>query len=405
MRSDFRKHTQSHVIKPIARNGLLMTTAKEGEKSVKIAKPFNNETIEQNVISILRSGMLVQGKFVKQFESKLSEYIGCKHVIAVNSGTAALQVGIAAIRKFSILSKNVIPEIVTTPLSFAATANAIIGSDCLPVFADIDPKTFNIDPSLAKEKMTDETIAIEPVDVYGLPADIDSIRKIAGRRKVSVVEDAAEAIGASYNGRKIGNVSEVSCFSTYATKNLHTCEGGFITTNNEILAEEMRMIRNQGQAVRYNQVTLGFNFRMQEINAAIGLEQLLHLDNMNQKRKSNAQSIIDGLRGVDCIDFQKVDNPNDHAWYLFSLTLNESRAGMTRDVFVQKLRDQGIEADVAWPTPIHLQPYYRQRFGFKEGDYPIAEKISRTVFQLPIQPFLSNEEIQRVIRVVKSTLS
>ena len=204
------------------------------------------------------------------------------------------------------------------------------------MFADIDPQTFNINPSLAKEKMTDETIAIEPVDVYGLPADIDSVRKIVGRRKVSIVEDAAEAIGASYKGKKIGNVSDVSCFSTYATKNLHTCEGGFITTNDEILAEEMRMIRNQGQAARYNQVTLGFNFRMQELNAAIGLEQLAHLDNLNQKRRNNALSIIDGLRGVDCIDFQKVDNPNDHAWYLFSLTLNESRAGMTRDAIVQK---------------------------------------------------------------------
>ena len=398
-------HTHGQVINPLAGIGLPMTTTKEEARSVKIANPFNNETIEQNVISVLRSGMLVQGKLVKQFESRLSEYIGCKNVIAVNSGTAALQAGIAAIRKFSGLSKNVTPEIVTTPLSFAATANAIIGSDCLPVFADIDPQTFNINPSLAKEKMTDETIAIEPVDVYGLPADIDSVRKIVGRRKVSIVEDAAEAIGASYKGKKIGNVSDVSCFSTYATKNLHTCEGGFITTNDEILAEEMRMIRNQGQAARYNQVTLGFNFRMQELNAAIGLEQLAHLDNLNQKRRNNALSIIDGLRGVDCIDFQKVDNPNDHAWYLFSLTLNESRAGMTRDALVQKLRDQGIEADVAWPIPIHLQPYYRQRFGFREGDYPIAEKISRTVFQLPIQPFLSNEEIQRVIRVVKSTLS
>ena len=380
-------------------------TSQEQAKPVKIARPFNNETIEMNVLSILRSGMLVQGKFVKQFESRLSEYIGCKHVIAVNSGTAALQVGIAAIRKFSSLPKNVAPEIVTTPLSFAATANAIIGSNCVPIFADVDPETFNINPSLVKEKMNDETIAIEPVDVYGLPADIESIRKIVGRRKISIVEDAAEAIGGSYRGKKIGNVSDISCFSTYATKNLHTCEGGFVTTNNDVIAEEMRMVRNQGQSSRYNQVTLGFNFRMQEINAAIGLEQLSVIDKLNEQRMSNAQTIVDGLRDVDCIEFQRVDNPKEHAWYLFSLMLNESRAGMSRDVFVQKLRDQGIEADVAWPTPIHLQPYYRQRFGFKEGDYPVAEKICRTIFQLPIQPFLSYEEVQRVIRGVKSVLS
>ncbi|HVB11590.1 MAG TPA: DegT/DnrJ/EryC1/StrS family aminotransferase [Nitrososphaerales archaeon] len=371
---------------------------------VKLAKPFNSESIEKAVVSILRSGMLVQGQFVKEFESQLSSYIGCKHVIAVNSGTAALQVGISAVRKFRDIPPNVIPEVVTTPLSFAATANAAIGSGCLPVFADVDPETFNIDPVKVKEKITASTIAIEPVDVYGLPADLDGLRNQTGKMKIPIVEDSAEAIGALYKGKKIGNVSVISCFSTYATKNLHTCEGGFVTTNDDGLANEMRMVRNQGQASRYNQVTLGFNFRMQEMDAAIGLEQLKILDELNETRMNHALAVKEGLESLDCLNFQKVESPKDHSWYLFSLTLDERRARISRDKLVQRLKEGGVEADVAWPTPIHLQPYFRKEFGFKEGDFPISEKICKTVFQLPIQPFLTKEEVQRVVSTVKSIL-
>ncbi len=380
-----------------------MSLTQRETKPVKIAKPFNNESIEKAVISVLRSGMLVQGQFVKQFETNLSEYIGCRYVIAVNSGTAALQTGIATIKKFRGLPKNAVPEVVTTPLSFAATANAAVGSGCLPVFADVDEETFNIDPEKVKEKIGPNTIAIEPVDVYGLPADLDSIR-IAGKDKIPIVEDAAEAIGASYKGKKIGNVAKISCFSTYATKNLHTCEGGFVTTNDEALASEMRMVRNQGQASRYNQATLGFNFRMQEINAVIGLEQLKVLDELNAKRMKNALVIKESLSSLECLGFQEVHNPKEHAWYLFSLTLDERKAGMPRDKLVQRLKEQGIEADIAWPTPIHLQPYYREKFGFKEGDFPVSEKICKMVFQIPIQPFLTDDEIQRMISAMKSIL-
>ena len=165
------------------------------------------------------------------------------------------------------------------------------------------------------------------------------------------------------------------------------------------------MVRNQGQIARYNPVTLGFNFRMQEMNAAIGLEQLGILDELNEKRMNNALRIREELGGLDCLDFQKVEKPKDHAWYLFSLTVDERKAGISRDKLVQRLKAEGVEADVAWPTPIHLQPYYRQRFGFKEGDFPVSEKICKSVFQLPIQPFLTAEEIQRVISTVKSILS
>jgi len=389
---------QSCHYKPYFKNCLSAALPPEKRPKIKIAKPFNDETIERSIVAILRSGMLVQGEFVKQFESQLSEYIGARDVIAVNSGTAALQLGLAA------AAGGTKGEVITSPLSFAATANAAIANGLTPVFADVDPETFNIDPMNIKEKISGETVAVEPVDVYGLPADLQEIRDLASKKKIRVVEDAAEAIGAKYNGKKIGNFSDVSCFSTYATKNLHTGEGGFITTNDEKLASEIRMARNQGQASRYNQKVMGYNFRMLEICAAIGLGQLPQLDALNEKRRRHAEALIQGLEDIECLSFQRVDSVEDHAWYMFSVTLDQNGAGITRDKLVQKLKDEGVEADVSWPTPIHLQPYYRETFGYKEGDFPIAEKVCQTIFQLPIQPFLTEEEIRRVIDTVKSIL-
>ena len=374
-------------------------------QNVKIAKPFMNEDIVDTVASILRSGMMVQGKYVKEFETKLSNYIGAKHVIAVNSGTAALHVAIFAVLESR--RKPISPgdaEVVTTPLSFAATANAVLHAGCTPVFADVDPETFNIDPNKADDKVSERTIAIEPVDVFGLPADLEKINSIANAHGFPVVEDAAEAIGASLSGKKIGTISELTCFSTYATKNLHTGEGGFVTTADDDLARSMEMIRSQGQSSKYNHKMLGYNYRMLEMSAAIGIPQISILDDLNSKRRENAKSLKETLSHVPSLTFQRVAKPEEHAWYMFSLLLDERKAGMSRDKFVSKLKESGIDADVSWPTPIHLQPYFRERFGYKEGDFPISEMICKSIFQLPIQPFLTSEEVHRTSSAVKSIL-
>lgn len=376
----------------------------EGNSSqnpVRIAKPYNDEHIETRVISILRSGRLVQGKVVEEFEKSLCQYFGSKYAICVNSGTAALHSSILALK----MANKDRSEVITTPLSFAATANAIIHAGCTPVFSDVDPETFNIDPMEIEDKISERTLAIEPVDVYGLPADLERIGRIASSHAIQVVEDAAESIGAVYKGRRIGSISPLSCFSTYATKNLHTAEGGFITTNDDNLAATIRMIRNQGQSSRYNQEILGYNFRMIEICAAIGLGQLPMLDELNERRRQNAIYLKEGLSKVESIGFQKVDDPSAHSWYLFSLTLDPGRAGMSRDSFVSKLKESEIEADVAWPTPIHLQPYFHETFGFKRGQFPAAEGICEKVFQLPIQPFLTREELDKIVRSVKQILA
>lgn len=370
---------------------------------VRIAKPYNDEDIERDVIAILRSGRLVQGEKVKDFEKALSEYIGCKHVVAVNSGTAALHSAILATRLKE--KKEEKKEIITTPLSFAATANAAIHSGCKPVFVDVDPETFNIDPDQVQEKTNDRTLAIEPVDVFGLPSELDKIKEVAKDHGITVVEDAAEAIGARYKGRRIGSISSLTCFSTYATKNLHTGEGGFVTTDDDNLAETLRLIRNQGQVSKYHQTELGYNFRMLEISAAVGLHQLRMLDDFNRKRKENALYLRGELESIDCLSFQSVTNPEDDAWYMFALLLDETKANQTRDSVLKKLKEMGVEADVAWPMPIHLQPYYRDTFGYKEGSFPSAESICKKIFQLPIHPFLTRGELEKVANAVKSVLS
>jgi perosamine synthetase len=378
-----------------------LETAKiEPKDQVRIAQPFNNEQMEQRVLSILRSGKLVQGKLVQEFEQALASYIGCKHVVCVNSGTAALHSAFSAVKMLEPAKT----EVITTPLSFSATANAVIHAGCSPVFVDVDPESFNIDANLIREKVNARTLALEPVDVYGLTAELDEINKIAKKNGLAVVEDAAEALGANLHGEKVGALSTISCFSTYATKNLHTAEGGFVSTNSDELASYLRLFRNQGQSSRYNQTTLGYNFRMLEMCAAIGLEQLSLLDKLNQIRRENALYLKEHLEKIDCMGFQKVSDPKSHSWYLFTLTLNERLAKMSRDTFVSKLKERGVEADVAWPTPIHLQPYYRESFGYKEGDFPVAEELCKKIFQLPIHPFLHSEDLERIVATVKQVL-
>jgi perosamine synthetase len=373
------------------------------ETKVRIARPYHDEKIEALILSVLRSGRLVQGQAVKEFEANLSNYLGSKHAIAVNSGTAAIHAALASV-KANTPKKATMPEVITTPFSFSATANAIVHAGCRPVFVDVDEQTFNIDTTLIEEKITPSTIAIEPVDVYGLPARLEAINTIAKSHELAVVEDAAEAIGASYNGHKVGAISTLTCFSTYATKNLHTGEGGFVTTNDDQLAEYLRIFRNQGQISKYNQTILGYNFRMLEICATVGNSQLGQIEQLNAKRRANAMVLRRELDEFDYLGFQRVDTPSEHAWYMLGVTLDEKKAPVTRDKLVRDLNERGIEADVAWPTPIHLQSYYRDQFGFRPGDYPNAERICEHVFQLPIQPFLMESDIERVASTVKDLL-
>lgn len=249
---------------------------------IKLAQPYHGAEIEDLVLSVLRSGRLVSGPVVESFEEAIAKYVGVKNVVAVNSGTAALHL--------SFLASSIKPgqEVITTPFSFTATANTIVQAGATPVFVDVNPETFNIDPEKIENAITEKTAAIEPVHVFGEPAEMKPIQGIAETHRLRIIEDAAEAIGAEYNGKKVGNTDEFAGFSTYATKNLHTGQGGFITTNNGEAAETIRVLRSQGQKSKYFHVELGYNYRMTEIAAAIGRAQISKLDQFNQRRIENA---------------------------------------------------------------------------------------------------------------------
>lgn len=364
---------------------------------IRIAHPYHDKEVEDSVLSVLRSGRLVSGPVVDAFEQEVTKYIGVKNVVAVNSGTAALHL--------SLLGSNVSGrEVITTPFSFAATANTIIQAGATPVFVDVNPDTFNIDPQRVEKAVTSRTVAIEPVHIFGQPAEMKEITEIAEKHGLHIVEDAAEAIGAEYGGRKIGNTDEFACFSTYATKNLHTGEGGFITTNNDEAATTFKMLRSQGQKSKYLHVDLGYNYRMTEIAAAIGIVQIKRLDQLNQKRIENANRLNNSIRDISALAPQAVIPHVKHIYYQYTVRFVEEKAGMSRDEFQKKLALKGIETDVHWPVPIHLQPWYRQSFQHRPGMFPRAEKLAETVVSLPVHPFLTREEIEKIADALHQVL-
>ena len=365
---------------------------------VRIAQHYNDSEIEDSVLSVLRSGHLVSGPMVESFEKAVAEYLGVKNVVAVNSGTAALHLSFLALD----FSKR--REVITTPFSFVATANAILQSGGVPVFVDINPETFNIDPQQVERAVTSRTVAIEPVHVFGEPAELKHLREIAERHDLRLVEDAAEAIGAEYEGRKIGDTDELACFSTYATKNLHTGEGGFIATNNDEIAAKLRVMRNQGQRSKYLHTELGYNYRMTEIAAAIGMPQLKRLDAFIRKRVENANRLTREISDLPMLTPQKAARNVKHVYYQYTVKLNEDEAGVGREELRERLLAAGVETDVHWPIPIHLQPLYRDRFGFGPGTFPHAERLARTVLSLPVHPALTEEQIEHVSQSLHEAL-
>src|SRR5713101_1025974 len=235
-------------------------------KAIPLVRPFNSPEIERSVLEVLRSGRIASGPVVEDFERKMAAYLGVKYVVAANSGTAALHLSFLAC---GIGSGG---EVVTTPFSFFASTSTILQTAAKPIFADINPLTYNISPDQVMKSITERSVAIEPVHLYGQPCEMDELIEIASEHDLYVIEDAAQAIGAEYKGKKAGTLGDVGCFSTYVSKNLHTGEGGFLATDNEEIAEKARVLGSHGQIGKYNHVMFGFNYRMNEIEAAIGRE-------------------------------------------------------------------------------------------------------------------------------------
>lgn len=367
-------------------------------RKVSMAKPYHGPEIEEAVLQVLRSGMLIQGRMVEEFETGLANYLGATHVVAVGSGTAALHLA------FLALGVGPGDEVITTPFSFASSAYAIMYCGATPVFADIDPRTFNIDPASIEERITPRTVGIEPVHLYGQPAEMDAIRDIAARHGLFIVEDAAQAIGAEYRGRKIGTIGDVTCFSTYATKNLHTMEGGFIATEDRDLATKIRRLRNIGQESKYRHTLVGFNYRMTEVAAAVGRAQLGLIDEFSRIRRQNAAYLTGAISSLPGVTPPYVPPYVSSVFHQYTVSIDESTLGRSRDEIAALMKAAGVETGIHYPEPIYSQPALRERFGAQAALCPATERAYRQVLSLPVHPGLTKDDLDHVVRALASAV-
>ncbi|MDG6221641.1 MAG: DegT/DnrJ/EryC1/StrS family aminotransferase [Candidatus Bathyarchaeota archaeon] len=362
-------------------------------RKIPIAKPEIGIEEMEAVKEVLESGMLVQGKKVKEFEEKFGEYIGVEHAVAVSNGTVALDVALKAI--------NIGPgdEVITSAFSFVASGNCILFQNAKPVFADIDPKTFNIDPSDVAEKITSKTKAIIPVHIFGQPARMNYLKEIADDKGIVLVEDAAQAHGAEYKGEKVGSIGTLGCFSLYATKNMMAGEGGIITTNQQKLADMMRLIRSHGETKKYTHNVLGYNYRMTDLNASIGLVQLKKLYKFNKKRMENANLLTKGINGIKGLTVPYVDRDVEHVFHQYVIKV-ENGFSISRDELSNCLSEKGIGVAVHYPIPIYKQPLY-QDLGYGEVNCPNTEDACNQVLSLPVHPQVTKEDIDYIITTLK----
>ncbi len=356
--------------------------------------PINAPQIDEHeiemVAKVLKSGNLTarvgSSSMVASFERAYAKFVKVKHAVAVNSGTAALHM--------TILAAGVKPgdEVIVPSFTFVATAEAVVLCGAKPVFVDINPQTYNIDPEKFRKAINAKTKAVIPVDLYGLSADMQAIRKIAKEHNLAVIEDAAQAHGASYKGKPPGCFADMACWSFYASKNMTTGEGGMVTTDNDEYADTLRCMRSHGEKGEYVSFMLGHNYRMPEIPAAIGITQLEKLPAFSEKRRRNAQRLTEKLDLVERLTLPKEPEGYRHSWYLYTVRLQDSK-GPERDKMVEKLRKLGIGATVYYGTPVHRMPYYCQ---FEEYSLPESDKASDEVFSLPVHPGVTLQEINYI---------
>ncbi len=353
---------------------------------IPLSKPFIGDEEKQAVLRVLDSGMLVQGRYVAELEARFAAACGVAHAVATSSGTAALHVALLA---HGVGSGD---EVITTPFTFIASVNSIIYAGARPVFVDIDEESFNIDPALIEAAVTPRTKAILPVHLYGCPCDMNAIMGIATRRNLAVIEDAAQAIGADYRGTPVGSFG-TGCFSLYATKNVMCGEGGMITTDDEALAERCRMIRSHGMRRRYEHEVLGYNYRLSDLHAAIGLAQVARLDECTARRRANAAYLNAHLTSVIT---PRARPDYGHVWHQYTIRVPDAYG---RDVAVRRLNDGGIGTGIFYPIPAHKQAHLAA-LGLGHVSLPVAERLAQQVISLPVHPLLSQADLEAIVAEV-----
>ena len=364
------------------------------------------ETDVAAVVAVLRSDWLTTGPKVAEFEEAVASFVGTRHAVSFSSGTAALHA--------ATFAAGLEPgdEAITTPLTFCATANAVLYQGATPVFADVRSDTLTIDPAEVERRMTPRTKALLPVDYAGHPANLDALVALADRHGLIVIEDAAHALGAVYRGRRIGGVSHMSAFSFHPVKHLTTGEGGMVTTDDPGLARRLRLFRNHGidrdagerQAEGtwvYEMTALGYNYRLTDIACALGLAQLPRLDANLSRRRAIATGYADALSGAPNLALPQADDDVAHAWHLYPVRVLPP---VNRGEVFRALRAEGIGVNVHY-VPVHLHRYYRDRFGYRGGEYPRAEAAYQELISLPMFHGMTDSEAEDVTLAVKKVMT
>ena len=352
---------------------------------INIAKPQMGDEEKKAVLEVLDSGIIAQGPRVKAFEEAFAEMCGTNYAIATSSGTTALHTALLA---HGIGEDD---EVITSPFTFIASANSVLYTGARPVFVDIDPVTFNMAPELIEAAITEKTKAIMPVHLFGLSCDMEPMIAIAKKHDLAIIEDAAQSHAATYKGKAVGSMG-TGAFSLYPTKNMTSAEGGMITTDDEGLDEECRIIRQHGMRRRYYHDDLGFNFRMTDIHAAIGLEQLKKLPKFNEARQRNAKFMSEHLQGVVA---PTEPEGYEHVYHQYTLRVPNGK----RDALIEHLQANEVGVGVYYPVPIHQQSYYVNELGYNVR-LPEAELAAEEVISLPVHPALSMADLETIVSAV-----
>lgn len=369
-----------------------------GMQRVPLALPDLDESDVQAVVEVLRSGRLALGPRAEEFERLICEYVRVKHAVSVSSGTAALHLIVRA------LGIGPGDEVLVPSFTFAASVNVILYEGAAPVFVDVDPETYCLDPGDLERKITPRTKAVMAVDVFGHPAEWDAVLKIARRHGLKVIDDSCEALGAEYKGKKVGRFGDAAAFAFYPNKQITTGEGGIIVTSDEEIARLCRSMRNQGRGEMgawLEHERLGFNYRLDEMSAALGVSQFRRLESFLAKREQVAGWYTERLAGREWVRPPVVKPYVRMSWFVYVVTLAE---GVDRDGVVRALEEEGVSCR-GYFSPIHLQPYVRERCGTREGELPITESVARRTIALPFHNNLRLEEVEFVVDALERAVA
>lgn len=364
---------------------------------IPVANPYIAEEDAQAVYDVVKSTWLSQGKKVKEFEENFQQYVDAKHAIAVNNGTSALHLILAG------LDIQEGDEVIIPSLTFASTAFVVLYQNAKPVLAECDPRTYNITPQEIEKRITNKTKAVISVDMNGMPVDYDAIQKVCDKHSIYFISDSAESLGATYKNRKVGSIAPAHMFSFFPNKNITTGEGGMITTNDDILAAKIRMLRHMGQDERYSHVFLGYNYRMTEMQAALGIVQLKRLDWIIEEKNKLVHKYNERFTNNPHIHIPHVPGyVTQHAWYMYAISINGNHE--KRGNIVKNLSEQGIGTRLSFP-PIHGQPFYIERFGTHRHSLPVTQDAWSKLIDIPMWVGLKAEQQEKVMKTLEQLCS